>query len=429
MTTNYPKVQGPAQPIWQPYQADVALGSNSQTNPVYTAFPVSSYDSFGRIRVSNPQTLFESTHVLSNNPLFWESVLTAGGTATHQAARASMALAVTGTSGDKVVRQSRRYIRYQPGKSQQILTTFVLGAGATGVRRRVGYFDANNGIFLEQTVDGLFMVLRSNVSGSVVDTRVAQADWNLNPNLSIDATKAQIFYIDLEWLGVGSVRIGFVREGMVFYTHQFKNANVASSVYMATGHLPVRYEIENTSAGAGVASLEQICSSVNSEGGREEQNLVFSILNTASRVVANTPLPVMSIQVATVFPAGGSLVNRETVYPISASLYTEDDAIAFWFVYNGTLTNPSWQNVNTTHSGIQYDVSATAITGGVQIGDTGFLSATNQSRNAILSHLESDLAMALNVAGTQGDILSLVCQRLTATSSDTWAGLSWQELY
>jgi len=413
---------GPAEPVFVVGNEPVGLAS-----PIYQ-------DAFGRLRVSEPQTLFESTHVLSSNPLFWETTLTGNGTATHVPARASMDLAVTGVSGDRVVRQSHKYIRYQPGKSQQILMTFVMSGVTNGVRQKVGYFDADNGIFLEYNATGLFIVRRSKTSGSVVDTAIWYGYWNIDPldgngasGITLDITKAQILLIDLEWLGTGRVRVGFVIDGIIYYAHEFYNANVLTTVYMSTAHLPLRYEIENPSAGS-TATLQEICASVSSEGGRQEQNLIFSRAMLTGRPVANADLPVLSIRVSTVFPGAGSLINRETVKPEVMTIYTEDAAVRWLLIYNGTLTNPSWVNVDTTHSGVQYDESATAITGGVII-DSGYAVSTASGRQAANTQINSDLVLALNAAGDAGDTLSVVCQRLTAVSSDTWVSLSWAELY
>jgi hypothetical protein len=198
---------------------------------------------------------------------------------------------------------------------------------------------------------------------------------------------------------------------------------------MTTANLPLRYEIEATGEIAAAKSMYQICASVNSEGGRQEQNIPYNYVMTASRSVTNTAIPLLSIQVDDTFPASvAGIVNRETVIPLSVDIYTEDAAIAWWLIYNGTLTDPVWVAVNTTHSGVNYDISATAISGGLRIGG-GYAVSTNQSKATLSELIQSDLALSLNAAGTAGDTLSVVAVRLTGTSSDTWAGLTWKELY
>ena len=395
-------------------------------------------DAFNRLRVSGVETLFESQLQYNAAPLFWDSILTGSGTATHVPDEAAVRMRCTTASGDKVVRQTRQYIRYQPGKSQLILATFVMGSAKSNVRKRIGYFDDSDGLFLEQTSSGLSFVRRTSTSGSAVDNSVAQADWNIDmmdgsgdSGIALDMSKSQILVADIEWLGVGRVRMGFVVDGIIYYAHEFLNTNVLTQVYMKTANLPVRYEIENTDTAASNTDMYQICAAVASEGGRQEKNLSFSYINTASRSVTDTPLPILSIRVGTEMPSGSGsgITNRETIYPQEIQLYTEDAAIAFWLVYNGSLTGASFANFNTTHSGVQYDISATAISGGVQIAPSGYIPATNQNKASVVLEVATDLAGTLNAAGTVGDIFTIVCQRLTGTSSDTWAGISWQELY
>jgi len=205
------------------------------------------YDAFGRLRVSNPLTIFDSKNVMSKNNLFDED-LTGSGTVTYTSNKSTVNLNVTTASGDKVIRQSKRVMSYQPGKSLLNLNTFVMNAQETGLEQRVGMFDANNGIFFEDTGTGYQIVRRTYTSGSAVDTAVAQASWNGDKldgsgEYTLDPTKASILFMDFEWLGMGAVRVGFVIDGKFITAHTFLNANNLDTVYMQTANLPIRYEI------------------------------------------------------------------------------------------------------------------------------------------------------------------------------------------
>jgi hypothetical protein len=233
-------------------------------------------DAFGRTRISDPETLFDSSFEYDLQPLFWDTSLSGGGDITHDSDKHVASMTVSGTTAGTAILQTFAYHPYQKGKSQRCIPTFVLGARASGVTRRVGYFDASDGVFFEQTNAGLFLVLRSSTSGGVVNTRVAQADWNqdtFNGNgeseISLDETRRQILDIDIEWLGVGRVRYGFNVDGKTVYAHYVNNANAGlAAPYMRSGTLPIRYEIVND--GTGVASeLIAVCAAVFSEGGFE----------------------------------------------------------------------------------------------------------------------------------------------------------------
>src|SRR6056300_1784915 len=111
------------------------------------------YDAFGRLRVSNPLTIFDSANVMSKNNLFDED-LTGSGTVSYTANTSTVNLNVTTASGDKVTRQSKRVMSYQPGKSLLHLSTFVMATQEENLEQRVGMFDSNNGIFFVDTGTG-----------------------------------------------------------------------------------------------------------------------------------------------------------------------------------------------------------------------------------------------------------------------------------
>lgn len=253
-------------------------------------------DAFGRIRTSEPFTLFDSKQLHDSLPLYYDDQEVSGSltTSTHSPDRASTTITVNANTAGKRVRQTFQRFNYQPGKSQLILCTGVLnisGAGG-GISSAMGYFDDANGVFI-QVVDGVIgMVIRSSVSGSAVDNRVAQSAWNGDnldgtgaSGITLDASKAQIWWADLEWLGVGTVRTGVVIDGAFILCHTFNHANTIDSVYMSTPNLPIRYEIENDGTGVS-AALEHICSTVISEGGQQATGQLHTALTGNAKIPA-----------------------------------------------------------------------------------------------------------------------------------------------
>lgn len=239
-------------------------------------------DAFGRARFSQPVTVFDSQNIFDANDLFSES--TSGTTTTQHLVNESAYEMTVGTdSGDEVIRESKRIMPYQPGKSLLVMNSVTMNEAKTNLRQRVGYFSSQNGIYVEQDDDTVYIVKRSYVSGSVVDTRIAQSSWNgdtLDGNATtstsgyvLDMSKSQLMWMDIEWLGVGSVRVGFVINGQFIIAHTFHHANVGTSTYMTTACLPVRYEITNTDATASGSTMKQICSTVISEGGYDARAL------------------------------------------------------------------------------------------------------------------------------------------------------------
>lgn len=392
---------------------------------------LSSLDAFGRQRVSDPHTLFDSKQVFDAQTLFWDDAETSGGgTGTsHSANRASSTLSVTADTAGQRVRQTYRRFNYESGKSQLVLMTFVLGDAAEGITRRVGTFDANNGLFLEQDVNGIGVARRSYVTGAAVDTLVRQSSWNLDKldgtgesGVTLDMTKTQILVIDYEWLGVGRVRFGFNVDGVTYYCHEFLNANNLTSVYMSTPNLPLRYELTNDGTG-GAATLECICASVMSEGGTNGTGKTVYISNGGTHVdcnVADTVYALVGIKLKAAYL--GATVQVEDV-----NFLTETATAFEWsVVWNPTVAG-SFSYSDVTNSAVQRAVGATAntVTGGLAVAG-GYASATAQSRAAISTDIKSALTLGSSISGT-ADALVL-CARPLANSADISGGLTVREL-
>ena len=385
-----------------------------------------SFDSFGRLRVSNPFTLFDSQNRYQKDPQFSEELVT-GGTATYVANESSVDLAVTTSSGSKAVRQSFRVFPYQPGKSLLVLATFVMNEGKTNLRQRVGYFNTSNGVFFQVNNTTKSFVLRTNTSGTPSDTRtVDQADWNGDKldgsgpsGITLDTTKAQILFMDFEWLGVGSVRCGFVINGTFILCHTFNNANDLDKVYMTTAILPVRYEIENTGATASSSTMTQICSSVVSEGGYQQKSALTWARMTSVMAATTTIKPMVSIQLKSTALGAIVIPSIFNAIPIGSVLDYE-----VLLIKNPTLTGASFTSLSTN---VEYDVTASALTGGT-IVEQAYTSGSNQG-SALASQgmdYNFDLQLGVSISGTS-DIYTLAARTISG-SDDIIGALSFYDL-
>lgn len=401
-----------------------------------TTVPVSiggtNVDAFGRLRVSQPYTIFDSQNRYTIDNQFDTSTAT-GGSTTYLPNEASVRMDVTTSSGSEVVRQSYRCMPYQPGKGLLCLATFVMNAPKTGLRQRVGYFGTQNGVFIQQADSTVSFVLRSYISGSVDDTSraVNQANWNgdkLNgtgdSGYTLDLTKAQILWMDFEWLGVGSVRCGFIINGEYIVCHTFENANDITSVYMTTAILPVRYEITNTAATATASSLKQICSSVVSEGGYEQTSIEHVARRTATKTSISTSfLPLVSIRLASTALNAVVLPAKFNVMPTSSG-----DDFEVVLAKNCTgLTSASWGAV-ASDANVEMDTSATAMTLGT-IVDIQYVKSTPQSSGTINrpAAYNWDLQLGTSLAGAS-DIYTLGIRVLSGSSGAAIGSLTFYDL-
>ena len=396
-------------------QREIVEFINSLTN--LNLLSKNNFDAFGRLRVSQPFTLFDSQNRYAADPSF-DTSLTGSGTSTFLANESAVSLAVTTASGDKVIRQTKRYFPYQPGKSLALLMTFVMAAGKANLRQRVGYFDSNNGLFLQRNGTELSFIIRTYTGGSADDTRkVVQSAWNGDPldgsgasGITLDTTKAQILFADFEWLGVGSVRVGFIIDGQYITAHTFDNANEVTSVYMQTATLPLRIEIENTAATASSSSMKQICSTVISEGGYEQTSVErVARRSTTLTGIGTSFVPLVSIRLASDSLGAVILPKQVRALPIANGDYE----IAL--VRNATLTGASYDT--TTFASVDFDVTATAMSGG-DIVLNEYATATNQAGAQAQNDLRYnfDMQLGATIAGTS-DVYTVAVRILSGTGS------------
>lgn len=396
-------------------QLDNLLGLIVDSQPVNVNFYGTALDAFGRARFSQPYTLFDSQNRYAKNDL-WSETTATGGTVTYLANESTVEMNVTTSSGSEVVRQTYRSFSYQPGKSLLTFNTFVMPAAQANQRIRIGYFGTQNGVFLERDGTSVYIVRRTYVTGTAVDTRVAQADWNgdkLNgtgdSGFTLDLTKAQILWEDFEWLGVGSVRVGFVINGQVITAHTFQNANNLTAVYMTTAILPLRYEITNTGATATAATLKQICSTVISEGGYEKKVMLDVARMTAVNPTVSTTLtPLVSIRLAS--GRTGAVVIPDGYSVLGTGAGAEFEVV---LIKNPTLTGASW--VASSSANVEQDISATALTGGTIVRSSYTSSGAQVAGNVDTGgDYNWDMQLGATIGGTS-DIYTLAVRTLVGT--------------
>ena len=401
-------------------------------------FPVSvNPDAFGRTRVSNPLTLFDSSHRYRDNNLWDSLIVGTGSTVGFVTAQGLINIGIGTTSGSSVVRETTKVFSYQPGKSLLVLNTFVMNSPKENLRQRVGYFGADNGIYLQTSGIGstsISFVERSLSTGT--ETVVPQTEWNIDKldgtgvsGYTLDISKAQILYMDIEWLGLGTVRVGFVIDGNFVHCHSFHHANIIQSTYITTASLPLRYEIANTGITTSSSTLKQVCSTVISEGGYELRGLQQAVNTPITAPVdlptpAGTYYPVLSIRLK-------SSPNRLDAIVILTALSlmgTGNGPEYNWQVRaSATTTGGTWVSAGVD-SAVEYKIDGGAVSGG-RILASGFFSSSSQSQVSVDILKEALFKFQLERNGLTGTPyeLTLVCASDTA-GADVFASLDWEEI-
>lgn len=397
-------------------------------------------DAFGRLRVSSIKTLFDSTHRFADNGL-WATSNTAGNSSYSFANNQSMITMTVGTTANaEVVRETTRVFSYQPGKSLLIMSSVAMNEPKANVRQRVGYYGAENGIYFENDGTTNYFVLRSNTSGTVTETKVAQSTWNVDKfdgtgyssqnggehSGGIDVSKTNILWMDVEWLGVGDVRCGFIIDGKMMTAHIFHNDNKNTLPYMTTASLPLRYEIKNTGVTTSNSTMKQICSTVISEGGYEligSQQAVQTPVDTPiDLTTAGTYYNLISIRLKSNRLDAIAILTALSLLAITNNSYYNWQIRA-----GGTTTGGTWISAGD-NSAVEYKIDAATITGG-RILASGFTTSTTQSSVPVDILREALFKFQLERNGLTGTPYELtLCAAASVNGSDIFASMDWEEI-
>lgn len=390
-------------------------------------------DSFGRLTIAPPFTIFDSSHRYKDNGL-WNTVTSGvGSSATFNTNQGLVDLVIGTTSGSYVYRETTKVFPYQPGKSLQILSTFTMNTAKTGLKQRTGYFGSQNGFYLELDDSVLYLVKRSYVGGSPSNTRIAQSAWNGDKvdgsgasGVILDISKSQILWMDIEWLGVGSVRMGFVVNGVFIICHTFHHANIEVATYMTTATLPLRYEIENTSTTLSSSTLKQICSTVISFGGYElygAQQAVNTPVGTPKNLAtADTYYPIISLRLKSTSLDAVVIMTALSLLPdTSGEKYN-------WQVAAGAATTGGTWISAGADSAVEYNLTGTSVSGG-SILASGFFSSTNNTGNSVNILKEALFKFQLQRNTFTSTAFELVLKiAATQNNSKVFAGMDWEEV-
>jgi hypothetical protein len=408
--------------------------------------PQFGYDAFGRIRTANPVIAFASNSSYDVEPLVWETKAD-GVSNTAIWSVTTRDTSLTLTSDGYVVRQTYLHLPYQPGRSQFITMTGVMGASVSGAIKRIGQFDAKNGLFFEQSNGLMYVGRRSSGTGSTVDHKVAQFDWNLDPlnglgpsGVTYDPTKDNIYIIDYGWLGTATVRYGLYIDGAIIYCHASHHANILDRSYMQTATLPLRYEISGTPVST--ATLRQICSAVSSEGGYiDTPAYQFAVARELTGAISTTTeAPIIAIRPRLTLYG---IPNRVRIKIINTSAVALSNSIRWALRYYPPNTaNPVTGGTFTAanaESAVEANVTGTALTtAGSYIIQHGFAITTGgggQARAVDSANIIQTTVLALGMVSSGSPLVDndggnpayMVLSALGASATAVGA-MEWEEV-
>lgn len=391
-------------------------------------------DAFSRLRTSNVTTAFNSKLVGNDHSLYWDDqqVSGSGTSSVYNIHRSSMILSVSDNTAGQQVRQSKIWHLYQPGKSQIILLTGILGKQGKGVTARLGLFQQDDGLFFENKDGVVSVCIRSSVTGEPVDEAIPQHEWNVDTldgkgksGILIDWSKTQIFVIDFQWLGGGRVRFGFDMGANTIYCHQVHNSNIRDSAYMRNPSLPVRYEISNDGTGQ-ASSLEAICSSVMSEGGSKFTGSGHALSRMGTSLTTNNDssyYPLIAIRLKP-----DTLHGQVSIYETSV-MCTSTATYEVILCLNPTISGTDLAYLPVDNSCLEADTTTTNATTLSHLGTVLYSKVTSDSvisdtASSFKGHRGVRLGSSIDKTP---DVLVLAVSRIVGTTETFYATMNIEE--
>ena len=386
------------------------------------------FDAFGRQRVSSTGQRLDGEFIYGKQDDFFDDTTTQGVTTWNSSTR-DITLSLSDAANGSFAKIGSYPVPYTPGNSQLVELTGVLDLAGIGG----GTLEAFK---------------RSSTSGSAVEVVVPSTEWASRG--TIDVSKAHIFVIDFQSLKGGSVRFGLNSHG-TFHTlckmdhddssgsgyWQLANGAAYWKLYTAGGttYMELGYGDESNAVGFrykiaanASATMRAICCTVKSEGGESLYNMpglprAISRQQSAA-TVSTTLIPILSIRPKTTY---NSMDNLILGIPKSWQIQT-DQPVRIVLLHDATLTGASWTDVDSTNSMMEYDLTASAVSGGHEV-DEVYVATAGVGNNSVGSK-SGPLGKTLlwdrqdSVTG----ILTIAGIRTGASDAAVLAAMRWEEL-
>lgn len=375
-------------------------------------------DAGARVRTSTLTTLGDYKTLGADEPLLLENT----GTGTGTWANNTYGMAVT--SGQYLIRRSKKYHPYLSGKSQQVELTCIDFSGTVSLV----------------------------VQNAGVDVfRVAQTDWNVNKLPGHDWSTFNVIIFDFLWLGGASLRTFVVTaNGIILVDSRNVAGSVAGLIFKSPNH-SARYELRNDGATTtkrmgyfssnavapydtakdGVwlesvstdttGALRAVCSQVSTEGTIAESGKIGAFpTGEVTLATVGTTYPIAAIRLGTTF-------RDRYVKLLSASAYVAsiNDVLQITIQLNPTLSAPLTYapRSNASVETAAGDGTITVTSAGTILYSQIIRQGTTFDPGALAQDFLSVLGMSI---GDVSDELVLCGTPITATI-DTYGTINFKE--
>jgi hypothetical protein len=358
---------------------------------------------FGEIKVVEETPIIQAKFPYNINSRLFNTTVANGGTVTQAD---SMAVVKTNvTANGSAVLESKKAIKYEPGKGVIAKFTAVFTAGVADNNQYVGIGDANDGFFVGYNGTTFGIMRRQDGTDNFTALTSCNVDKldgtgvNNPSNINLDPTKGNVYQIKFQWLGFGAITFYTEdeNEGDLEPFHIIKYANnfTIPSIYNPT--LPMRIENTNSNGSTADVTIKSASLMAAIEGKRVLDGATFSHKKVSSTStphgfsIRNKSTYAGKNNRASLFIKLFTVVNDGT----STTTYTlEEDA---------SLSGGAWVDIDANDSFVEYNDTATISGAGHEIISFALAKNTGQTQDLQTQLIELRPGQTITIRTSNGN--------------------------
>lgn len=391
------------------------------------------FDTFGHGQFAQPETIDIHSFIYDDRGAEkYGDTTVNGGSIDVLPDSSELVLSTTGVSGSKAVRQTHQYYPYTPGVGTEVLLSTKTGdTGKSGLVRRWGLFDDNDGLYFEQSGSVFSVNIRSKASGVITEDKVLQSNFNqatlsnnVGTSFPLDISKYNLFWIDFAWLGVNKIRFGvYTPAGDRLVAHTFENTNNIILPYSRRGTLPLRIEQDNEGTVGSSSEFSLICAAIKRQSAVDEyRGKEFEVDSNPISITSSEYTPVISVKPRVTF---GGKDNRVTYFLNGIDWAVKGTgSVDIQSYTNPILSGSTFNEATQSYQSLLVDTDASGSQGGTRRG--GFLIEGTGFRE-IKEDLETSL---INLVDGTAPIVSFQAKTpFAGETEDIKLKLRWKEVH
>lgn len=394
---------------------------NEHVNIIYNdgAAGTQTFSAFGEQLVAemHPQVQLKFPYKESISDEFISDLSTNSGTITQGDAMLIASSSIT--SNGSGLAESKIPIKYNSGQGGCIRFTAMFSEGVVNSRQEAGAGDEENSLCVGYTGADFGIIHRKNSVQHIHlqdEFNVDKLDGTGKSGMIIDKTKLNVFQIEFQYLGAGMITFSIENPvtGCFFEFHRlvYANQNIVPSLYNPT--MPLRLLAENTGNTSDI--IIKSASMAGFVQGIETNQGVTHSVDSITTIPTATETNILSVRSKATLTGG--ITNRVRSQLIALSFSNEGTKDVTIRLYgNATLTTPSYADVNTGGSTLEYDTAGTFVSGAHKI--LTFVIAKDSSDKVFLQ----ELGLMLSPNDT------FVATAYSTSTSDVSVGEIFKELF